>query len=518
MNYRKVILGIVCAAAAVYAGGAEIKIVEHPDISLKGDDEVEHREIRLKSIFGINEEMLADTNRFPVSSARWHEVDLPEAVGGFKTAKFSLTDNGGKFGIFTVEMHNVLSAEADDNDLRREFKSAVDMVGKLLGVELKCPELRDIDEWRGHWRRIACDPGLPLLLGSDLHVEVADGYSVNIEAKDATYAKRNGKLQIVKNATVEVEVRSNGANPVPGRMFISGKKKKPVAIAREIVFGADLSGPLSEAVKDAAEERNGARSGAFRIKNLVRKAESGDVRAMNMLTWSYRFGHGVKADQNQAFKYCKMAADVGDARGVADLACCYEEGRGTKKDVGKAAVLWKKSAEMGNVWAVSRYAKCLAEGIGVEQDPKEAARLFAMCASSKSPEPWTMVQIASFYLRGFGVEKDEAKAREWLDKLEARAEDGDHGAIHVLAKFYLDGEKGVGKDAARAFKIAQLAEKTDTPWGYKVIAQCYKDGIGVERNAAKARAYVEKGLSKCKNGNCDLDALKKMQKELEDKQ
>ena len=210
-----------------------------------------------------------------------------------------------------------------------------------------------------------------------------------------------------------------------------------------------------------------------------------------------------------------MAADAGDARGVADLACCYEEGRGTKKDVVKAAELWKKGAEMGNAWAVSRYAKCLAEGKGVEPNPKEAARLFAMCASRKSADPWTMVQIASFYLRGFGVEKNEAKAREWLDKLDARAEDGDLGAIHVLAKFYLDGEKGVGKDASKAFKIAQLAEKTDTPWGYKIIARCYKDGIGVEKNTAKAKEYIEKAMGKCKSGNCNLGELKKMLKELD---
>ena len=204
MNYKQVIIGIIGLAAAGYAGGAEIKIVEHPDIPSKGQDTVEHREIRLKTIFGINEEILADANRFPVSSDRWHEVDLPEDMGGFKTAKFSLTDNGGKFGIFNVEMQKVLSAEADDNDLRREFESAVDMVGKLLGVELKCPELSDIDEWRRHWERISCGPGLPL--GSNLHVEVADGYSVNIDARDATYAKRNEKLHMVANATVEVGV------------------------------------------------------------------------------------------------------------------------------------------------------------------------------------------------------------------------------------------------------------------------------------------------------------------------
>ena len=181
----------------------------------------------------------------------------------------------------------------------------------------------------------------------------------------------------------------------------------------------------------------------------------------------------------------------------------------------KAAALWKKAAEMGNAWAVSRYAKCLADGIGGEPDPKEAARLFAMCASRNHADPWTIIQIASFHLLGFGVEKDEAKAREWLDKLETRAEDGNIGAISTLLKFYMDGEKGVGMDAARAYKIAQLAEKTDTAWGYKAMARCYKDGIGVEKNATKAKEYIEKAMGKCKGGNCHLGELKKMLKELD---
>ena len=292
MNCKKLIMGFVGVVVAGCASDPATNIADDDDILPVREDRVEHPEIKLKTIFGINEEMFADTNRFPASSDRWYEFDLPEDMGGFKTAKFSLTDNGGKFGIFNIEMHKVLYAEADDNDLRREFKSAVEMVGKLLGVELKCPGLRAIEEWRGYWGADIDDLGM-LPLSSQLRIEVADGYSVNIEARDATYAKRNGKLQIVANATVEVEVRNNGANPVPGRMLISGKKKKPVVISREIAFGADLSGPLSEAVKDAAEERNGARSGAFRIKNLVREAESGDVSAMNILTWLYHFGHGA---------------------------------------------------------------------------------------------------------------------------------------------------------------------------------------------------------------------------------
>lgn len=35
-----------------------------------------------------------------------------------------------------------------------------------------------------------------------------------------------------------------------------------------------------------------------------------------------------------------------------------------------------------------------------------------------------------------------------------------------------------------------------------------------EKDAAKAKEYIEKGRGKCKGGTCNRDDLKKMQKEL----
>ena len=513
MNCKKLIIGILGIVAAGCASDSAINIADDDDILPVREDRVEHPEIKLKTIFGINEEMLADTNRFPVSSNRWHEFDLPEDMGGFKTVKFSLTDNNGKFGIFNVEMKKNLPTESGDDELYREFKSTVDMVGKAIGVELKCPTLMEVDEWHCQWQRIV-DVGR---MSSDFQVDMADGYSIKIEAKDATYVKRKGRLNLVGNATVEVEVRNEKSELRPSRSRFPGKKKKPVAVAREVEFGADLSGLLSEATKDNAKGRNTPEHKEREIRTMIKDAEAGCVDAMHKLAFHYRVGHNVKADQNLAFKYSKMAADAGDARGIADLASCYEEGRGTEKDVVKAAALWKKSAKMGNAWAISRYAKCLAEGMGVKQDPKRATELFAMCASRRRADPWTIIQIASFHLRGFGVEKDEAKAREWLDKLEARAEDGNLIAINILVRFYLDGEKGVGKDAARAYKMAQLAAEAEAVWGYKAMARCYKDGIGVEKNPAKAKEYVEKALKKFKGGSCNYGELQKMLKELDAK-
>ena len=61
-----------------------------------------------------------------------------------------------------------------------------------------------------------------------------------------------------------------------------------------------------------------------------------------------------------------------------------------KKDVVKAAKLWKKGAEMGNAWAVLKYAECLAERKGVEP----------------------------------GIEKDSAKAKEYIEKGRGKCKSG----------------------------------------------------------------------------------------------
>ena len=254
MNCKRLIVGILGIVAVGCASNSAIKIVDNETASRR-QERIEHPEIKLKTIFGVNEEMLADTNRFPVSSSHWYNFDLPEDMGGFKTVKFSLVDDKGKFGIFKVKMVKKLPSDSDDSDLLKEFRAAVDMVSKAIGVSLECPVLVDVNEWKRHWGRHS-DSVSFMRLSSDLRIELADGYSINIEAKDATYVKRKGALQLVANAAVEVAVRNGNANPLPGMRRMPAKTKKPVVIEREIEFGVDLSQQVSEATQDEAKRRN----------------------------------------------------------------------------------------------------------------------------------------------------------------------------------------------------------------------------------------------------------------------
>lgn len=57
-----------------------------------------------------------------------------------------------------------------------------------------------------------------------------------------------------------------------------------------------------------------------KIDDLTKKAEAGDIRAMDELGEAYYRGTGVQADYDLAFKWLDKAAATGDAQAQVDLA------------------------------------------------------------------------------------------------------------------------------------------------------------------------------------------------------
>ena len=370
----------------------------------------DHREIRLKGIFGLEESMLSDTNRFPMAKGRdYFRFELENPIEGFDEACYSFSHKKGKpiFGYMRLE--RVLHPDATDADLVREYERIVQWVAKGLGITVECRGLDDVESCR----MSSHAGGFTRWSDTYMTIELAEGYEVQVRAREASYVKRDGDYIPATQAVIEFEIRNDGALPFAFHC-LRARHNETEKKVREVSFGLDLTKALSDDMRDEAGLSDPEEKKLRQLRREIKAAEGGDVNMMNILAWKYHFGKDVKSDQKLSFKYSKMAADRGDARGIAHLAECYENGRGTDKNPEKAAELFKRSALMGNEWAMCRYGKCLADGIGVETNPVEAVKWFTKGAEGEGT--WAYRWLARCHAEGIGTPKDVAKARECLNK------------------------------------------------------------------------------------------------------
>ena len=190
----------------------------------------------------------------------------------------------------------------------------------------------------------------------------------------------------------------------------------------------------------------------------------------------------------------------------------------------KAALCFTKAAELGDVLAKFYLAQCYENGKGVVQDYIKAAELYIEVSDCENREKFTYSDpelscvypqyeaeyaLGTFYERGFLPDSTMEKAVEWY--LRAQNE-GSNEADYKLVECYLMG-KGVeqnydmaaeklysahhwssGHDM-RSFKFAKsLDEKTETHQLHicKILAKCYSEGIGTDKDEEKAHEYHSK--------------------------
>ena len=73
--------------------------------------------------------------------------------------------------------------------------------------------------------------------------------------------------------------------------------------------------------------------------------------------------------------------------------------------------------------------------------------------------------------------KEEEEVAEWLRKAEA----GDGRAMYNLGIWYMLGQKGLAKDAAKAFEWYEKSHEAGDPSGTGALGGCYLDGAGVPK-------------------------------------
>ena len=146
----------------------------------------------------------------------------------------------------------------------------------------------------------------------------------------------------------------------------------------------------------------------------------------------------------------------------------------------------KERAEKGEAEGQALYGRALSNGWGVEKDEKSAIEWLTKAAESGNAMGQCTLGVC--YKNGQGVEKDVTKAVEWFTRA---AEQGFPRAQCSLGVCYIYGQ-GVAKDETKAAEWYTKAAEQGLPEAQCNLGECYRYGEGVEKNEAKAFEWYTK--------------------------
>ncbi|GBB88416.1 hypothetical protein RclHR1_00150012 [Rhizophagus clarus] len=195
--------------------------------------------------------------------------------------------------------------------------------------------------------------------------------------------------------------------------------------------------------------------------------------------------YGVKKDYSKAIEWYSKSSEGGNIKAMYKLGVCYECGYGIKKDKKKALELYLKSAEGGYRRALYELGNRYYYGNCTFKD-KDKAFEFYLKAAEKGHDI-SQYLVANYYYDGKCIPKNEERGFYWNRKA---AINGHTEAQFKLAEYYIN--SSINKNERKAFKwYYKLANKYKVRAIY-LVAKCYRDGIGTDKNLEEAAKWIEK--------------------------
>ncbi|HKV92582.1 MAG TPA: tetratricopeptide repeat protein [Candidatus Angelobacter sp.] len=141
-------------------------------------------------------------------------------------------------------------------------------------------------------------------------------------------------------------------------------------------------------------------------------AEQGSPGAQTELAISYWLGNlGLNKDATQAFRWMSKAAEK-SPEAEAFLGQFYSSGIGTVANDEEAVRYYRKAAEHGDWRGQVNLSIRYQHGHGMTKDPVEAAKW--MQAAADQGLPMARYRLAEMYEKGQGVAKDKITAIMWI--------------------------------------------------------------------------------------------------------
>jgi hypothetical protein len=247
---------------------------------------IDCRHIKLKSIAGIDDEVLKNTDRFPLAATDWrYEFKLEKPFLGCTAVQVCLNemrmqlDKKGNIKdlkktphqLRDVKFTKTLIQTASAEDLLEETQKTCDEIADLLKVEAREIKLFDAEEYDEATHR-QWYPGLWAAMGAREAFNLGDEQSISVHAIEPTYFIRNGRPIVRRKGKIDIMVYFNDklGYSHPGK-----QESATVAIDREINFGFDCSEALSKAMKRSIKKT--VRRKDVKGKNVGGKADKKGV-------------------------------------------------------------------------------------------------------------------------------------------------------------------------------------------------------------------------------------------------
>lgn len=186
------------------------------------------------------------------------------------------------------------------------------------------------------------------------------------------------------------------------------------------------------------------------LKKAIKQKEGDACSEMGYL---YSTGQHVEKDDKEATKYYKMADEYGSASGSLNLGVHYLTGRGIEEDVNEARKCYERAVERGNAEAALRLARMYEDNTFGKPNMDKCLEYLEKAVKLGSPRAYYLIArqyyygwndypednfqafvyfkkaadagyidaydyLIEMYEKGWGCDKNPAKAKEYKKKLE----------------------------------------------------------------------------------------------------
>lgn len=250
------------------------------------------------------------------------------------------------------------------------------------------------------------------------------------------------------------------------------------------------------------------------LKDLLRLARSGDVRAQRMMGDRFERGNGVDQNYRTAVRWYTAAAKRGDVISQRNLGYLFETGLAGERNYGEAEKWYRLAAGQGDPEAQRSLAHLYAQGLTGEIRKAEAAKWRDRAAGRTTFEPADEISrmrreiVTAVAPRAPVPEARAITASAIAESLDGRpgsqtridrpvdvgfafnrnhpaAARGDLHAQYRLGMIYLTG-RGVPRDIERARQWLHTSAEGGYARAQAALGAMYANGIGAMRNVVLA--------------------------------